>query len=806
MSKKKRNQVPEPVEQHESRMKAATKSALHRNSYQARPLMINTSALATGFALHDISPTAGAIVGGGAALVTAVNAWLGRMSDEERQLLVMHGAAAGAWSIVAGIAGPLEAAVGVAGAVGAVASHTVWAERRKIRKPKLSERPVYDEWNDEDYGILADAGYEGVRMFGREPILTADGKEQIGFYYHLDLSGSSVTADAFIAMGVNKIEAALPGKTRKGAVKILEDPDDVNHVIVEIIWRKQWSLDQPVLHPVVEHLDQLHELVQSAVEHHMSDGAVPAKPIPAHLRNLMPGMATIRNPIAIGVTPNREIVTNTIYRKGYGAMQEYGAGVIGSGKTSRINCEICSLLPCRDVVIWAIDLSAKRGKHFKPWGGCIDWLATTAKEARDMLRAAKAIANARGLAYDNTAIVSPKRAPIIRIIIDELPALFDEMDASELHELLSMLTKQSRSQGISLDMWTQRANQTDHGYGFQSIVSQCGNRTVMKVLTSKEVGGVLENSELVQVDPTQFLPGEQITQNVLTNEMVHSRSFLVREADDDLDDDDERGEGAIDLGDIPAIAALYAPFRPKLDAVSAKAAGEAYANRDLNVPENPLLTPQEVMTPQFTAPPESAAEVDELVQQFKTNVDWLDAVLTGRMTVGYIDDEEGKTMDTSTLPEIDTADILLDRDIPIGNNVDAREDRAHKMKARLQERLAATESGVEELTQQVATIPRAVPLSTAAAQEQPKQFPDTDPIIVAAVETMGKHAGKGAPMSAIQEAAEKALGKKTTSETVRARLRDLNYREKAVLAGKGRGARWYLPHHVPAAADSATSE
>lgn len=800
MSRKSRSHKFEQTEPKESRIKAAVKSALHRHSYQARPLMLNSAALSTGIALHDISPTAGAIVGGSAGLITAVNAWLGRMSDEERRLTLMHGAAAGTWAAIAGLAGPFAPAVGVAGAVGGLVSHGVWFERRKIRKPSLSERPVYNEWNDEEYGILADAGWEGVRMVGHEPIMTADGKRQIGCNYHLDLTGSHLTAESIIAMGPSKLAAALPGKTRKGAVQIFEDEEDVNHIVVEVIWHKQWSLDEPVLHPVIQHLDHLHELVQSAVEHHMSGGAVPAKPIPAHLRHLMPGMATVRNPVAIGVLKNGEIATNALYERGYGAIHDFGAGFTGSGKTSRLNCEICSLLPCRDVLIWVIDLSAKRGKHYKPWGGCIDWLATTPKEARAMLRAIKAIAIERGKVYNNTAIVSPKRAPMIRLIIDEFPALFDEMDASELYEILGMLTKQARAQGISLSLWTQRANQTDHGYGFQSIISQCRTRTLMKVLKSKEAGEVLANSDLLQLDPTKFMQGEQVTEDTFSATLTHSRSLLVREASEDsTDDEDDVGEEVVDIGDIPAIAALYAPYRPRLDAVSAKAAGEAYANREMNAPENPLLTPEEVMMPRFTAPPQTDAEIDDLVQQFKTNVDWLDAVLNGRMTVGYTDDEEGTDMGTNSsgLPELDPTGILLERDIPVGSTVEQREARSKKMAENMRNRLAAAEDGLNELTQQVATIPKDVPLSAVADQEQPKQYPDTDPIVQAALEVMGKYAGKGAPISAIQEAAEQALGKKTTSETVRSRLRDLNNRHRAVLAGKGRGARWYLPHHVP---------
>ena len=64
-----------------------------------------------------------------------------------------------------------------------------------------------------------------------------------------EASGADCTADWFVSQAP-KIAKELPGRTRKGAVTIRENDEDVNHVIVELIWQKQWSMDTDLLHPM----------------------------------------------------------------------------------------------------------------------------------------------------------------------------------------------------------------------------------------------------------------------------------------------------------------------------------------------------------------------------------------------------------------------------------------------------------------------------------------------------------------------------------------------------------------------------
>lgn len=780
-----------------------------RQSHHGRPLAINLEALITASLVHYIpeyfdDPNLALTVGGGfaagSAVVTAITTMLGRLSEEERKLIAYHGLGATAWTLLASILGPFETMTGIGGLLGMVASHATWAERRNIRKPAIEERVVFEDWNganddDEDNGILARAGFPGTRMTGREPMHDANGR-QIGIRYHVDLTGSGITADSMITLGPKKLAAELPGKTRKGAVKVLDDEDDVNHVIIEVIWHKQWSMDTPLLHPVVEHLADLHELVQSAVEHRLSGDTSNAVEIPTHLKYLMPNMATVRDPVLIGIKEDQGPAYEQIYKRGYGTIHEFGVGFTGSGKTTSINAEICSLLPCRDVVIWAIDVSAKRGKHFRPWGGCVDWLATEASEALDMLKAIKNIADERGRAYNKSAVVSPRTAPVIVLIIDELPALWDELGSERCNDFLGSLSKQARSQGICIKAWGQRGIQTDYGHGFQSVISQMGQRRLMKVKKASEAGFVLSNADLLQVDPTKFLPGEGVLEDIFTGEQMHHRGFVVREADDEIEDD---------IGDIPMVAALYAPFRPSLDAVSVKAAGDPYAQRQVIIPDNPLLTPQEVMSPRVTTPAKNEDEVDEVVRQLSTNIGWLDAMLDGRLTVSGItlgDNDTIEEMNTmnSTAPELDTGKVLADLGIPLGGSDSAREKRSTMLSSMLHQQMAPAQADLDEMHAQLAAIPKGTSLADAAGRvEPPKQFPDDDEIAVAALTVLGRASTKGAQNSQIASEIEKETGRKPSPEAIRQRLRDLAFRGKVVLDGKNRGARWYLPHHAPKA-------
>lgn len=787
------------------KVKAQSRALASRNSHQVRPLMINGSAVTTGVLLHEISPTIGAAFGLSAAALTAVNAWLGRLSDNERKHIAIHGLTAAAWSALAGVVG-FTPMVDVAGLVGFIASHLTWAERRGVRKPAASERATATEWNavaedvNERDGILARAGWPGARMFYREPITDAK-DNQIGFRYHIDLSEADTTADAFILSAPAMIAKHLPGRTRQGAVTAHGVEDDVNHVYLDVIWRKQWDLNTSLLHPIVQHLPELTELVHCAIEHHQSGGATEPIVIPRHLRRLMPGMATVRDPLIKGFKEDQSYATETIFRKGHGTYHKFGVGKPGSGKSSDINAEIASLMPCRDALVMVIDVSAKRGKHFEAWGSCIDWLATEIHEANALMKAIVNIINARGRAYRNGAIVSPKTAPTIVLIIDELPALWDAMGSERMNKFLGSIARQARAQGVRLELWGQRGAQTDYGNGFHSVITQCDSRTLLKVTHESEAAYVLNNAELVQNNVTTMLPGEGIDQDAMTGEMTHRRGWLVREGDDEAD------EGTFEsLGDIPAIAALYAPFRPKLDAVSAQAAGEAYANRRVVLPDNPLLTPEEVVTPRVTVePPVSEDDQDAVISQVRTNISWLDAMLDGRLSVpgitsitedgdAVMNDEDETQMN---IAELDAASVLLDMGIPTGESDTAREQRGEMMRANLDQQLAGATAELDQLDAAIATIDPTLGLSDGAGRvDEPQAFPDEDPIIQAALEIMGKHGSQGAPVGAIVAALEKT-GKKPSAETVRTRLRDLANRKKAVLSGSGRGARWYLAHHAP---------
>ncbi|WP_367139548.1 hypothetical protein [Saccharothrix sp. HUAS TT1] len=769
----------------------------HRNRHHGRPLSINAATLAAVLAAQEVDPSYGALIAGGTGVVVGATTWMSDLSENEKKAVAWHAAGAGAWGLAAMLLG-IDPALGLAGVVAALFSHMGTAEVRKVRKPELQERPAFDEWNDPQQGVLAKSGADGARMFHREVVHNAE-MSPIGMDHHVDLSGSKLTLDTFRDLGP-KIAGALPGRTRQGAVTILDDEDDVNHVTVRVIWRKQWDMSKPLLHPIVQHLAEITELVNSAV-------AGESRPIPEHLAPYMPGFDTIRNPVHTGVTEDQRPATAELYRKDYGALHHFGVGFTGSGKTTDINSEICSLMPKRDVIVWAIDVSLKKGKHVKDWGSCIDWLATTPEEALAMLKAAVAVAGARGEAFNSGSLVTPNLAPMIRIVIDELPELYRLLGQEQINIYLTRLGQQARSQLISLSCWGQRGTQDTYGYGFSNLLANFAHRTCMKVRNRNEMSYALESHDLVQhLNATRFLPGEAVEENILTGELQHRRRFIIRERDNEVDGD---------IGDILPVARLYAPFRPQLDAVSAKAAGEAYAKRSTVIPDNPLMTPANVAAPVIVLPPRNEQEEDAILAGIRTNTEWLAALMSGQLSCTGLTDLDGTTSsagittadatpdDTTRTSakdddmigkELDAAEVFAGYGIPLGDDPDVREQRGAKWTAVMDEQFAAFDKDMADLEKLVAEVPQDVTMRQVAdLAPAPKRFADDDPIAVAALAVLGRQGRKGCSMGKLVD----EMPGDPKRGTVLERLRDLAHRDLVVLVGQKRGAKWYAKHHAP---------
>ena len=766
----------------------------HRNRHHGLPLSIDLAALATGSVAHFGSPTAALITGAASAAVIGVPAALGSLSDRERRFTATHGAGAAVWSLAAGIFGPANPLVGAVGALGAITAQFGWVESRRVRTTVSTskvDKQRAREWNGED-GVLARSGLKGATMFATEAVWSADGQRQIGMIYHIDLAGSGVQVSQALTLG-SKIEAEHPSRLRRGAVTMAADEDDANHVLVQVLWRRPWTLETKLNHPIAEHLDEIRELVNAAIEYERTEGqsAGPVE-IPDHLRRLLPNMATIKDPIPAGERPDGSTHYKRFWRRGYGAIHGLKIGFTGSGKTVDINSEIASLLPCRDALIWVLDVSIKRGKDFEAWGPCIDWLATTPEEAREMLKQAIAFADGRGKEYRRSSILSPSMAPSIVIFIDELSALWKQMP--ELcASVLGRATKEFRSQNLILRTASQRGSQDDFGPGFAGVRQMLAYNELLRVKSDGDTAFTLSDTSNLPGDPTKFVYGEAVEEDSITGQQIHRKGYFL-DIGDDEDEDDQ--------GIIPDIVAVYAPFRPVLDERTMKYATKAYRNRTrpTGVP-NPLLTPEAVAEPRT---PESIGTDDDLaehVARITTNTDWLRAFMNGEFRINTHENEgEDDDMDT-TAPVMDLADLTERMGISTGDDELVREQRAESMQARVSQASARTGAAIAELDAKLAQVSEKdanLSMEEAFGQVQVKTFPDDDPIQVFCLKALGKASTKGISTGQIAERyAKHTGGKRPSTTTVMARLKALHAAGKARVSGAGRGVRWYRADQAP---------
>src|SRR5581483_7578453 len=134
-----------------------------------------------------------------------------------------------------------------------------------------------------------------------------------------------------------------------------------------------------------------------------------------------PSVSSITEPIDLG--PFEDAAPcRVLFLRRHGLL----GGTTGVGKSGALNVLMGNLSACRDVVIWAIDL--KKGMELQPWAACIDRLATTPEEARDLLADAVAVLEARAalLATHGKRVWQPSPDfPALIIVIDEYAELTD---------------------------------------------------------------------------------------------------------------------------------------------------------------------------------------------------------------------------------------------------------------------------------------------------------------------------------------------------------------------------------------------
>lgn len=801
------------VEQRRAARQEAAITWAKGNQIHALPVVIDVMCLLV--ALVATLGTLSAAVGIAALGCVAFGAscWFLLDARREHTLVFTHLAVGSVWGLASHLAGLAEPMYWAAGVIIALGAQVSWLDQRSAKKnsPKVKvARSLAEQWNDAENGILVRSGVKGARMYSHAPIRNNDGVV-IGDSFEIDLTGSDTGQDAFEAMG-QRLAEKMPGKVRRGAVNIVGDPDEVNHATVRAIWVSSWksASEDPkgiITHPVVEYLPKIQEIVLNAIERR-KDPSIDTVEIPDYVKMWLPQMRSYADPVPMGQHEDRSTFWMRNYKRKFGVTHLFCVAETGGGKTSFVNGEIASEMPCRDVLFWVIDVSTKKGQDYTGWGSCIDWLATDAEEAVKMLKAARRVAAARGEHYKDAAgsVRSPKQAPTIKLIVDELSALYDELD-TEAFELLNPLTRQGRSQGVQVQMYDQSAEQVGNLYGIKQLMRQMHRRAVLKVADTGNLSNVMRMPGSVPYDMSVAPEGVIAFEDHQSPRPELFRCYYVDTGDPDEDDH----------GVIPALASVYAPFRPALDEVSAHSAGSDYAERAMTREDNPLLTPEEVVMSH--APVNPVLDDDDLAENYaniRTGADWIDALLRGDLHMS--------TPDTSVMPADDThggdspddsqavidavlgssnsvpADgerewtpvaLLKNQGVPTSTGERARQERRQMMQQRHQQAKDELDALFGEADQM--NIPDDNPnLDILEAEDPPQNYPDSDKIMAAALELLRTQASKG---TTTRDIAEAAGGVKR--DTVMLRMRWLVHTGRAVQAGKTKGSRWYSPDCVP---------
>ena len=140
------------------------------------------------------------------------------------------------------------------------------------------------------------------------------------------------------------------------------------------------------------------------------------------------------------------------------------------------------------MVIWAIDL--KKGMELGPWAPCIDRLAITPDEARQLLADAVKVleAGAALLAEQGHRVWQPTAdMPALIIIIDEYAELSD--DAPDAIKHADSIARRGRAVAVNLVAATQRPTQRAMGQG--AVRSQMDVRISFRVRERKDVDLIL---------------------------------------------------------------------------------------------------------------------------------------------------------------------------------------------------------------------------------------------------------------------------------------------------------------------------
>ncbi|MGW2547847.1 hypothetical protein ACWC5I_45015, partial [Kitasatospora sp. NPDC001574] len=266
-------------------------------------------------------------------------------------------------------------------------------------------------------------------------------------------------------------------------------------------------------------------------------------------------------------------------------------GPPGAGKTTFLDGAFANGLRCVDLILWGIDLG-KRGGAFRPWletytegqlntegdaellppttRPAFDWVASTIEEAELMLAAAERISDARVAGYQDVmreanvrgSLPMSSKIPMILIVVDEGVQILSEVRGPKaaLAKRIKDIIGTDREAGIRTILTATDGNLTSIG---DSVISKHSAIRIAMTHTDPTGAGVHKLFGTVPgLDARQLrAKGSGVIGQTGEFEPQPFRTWLS----------------------TPSLArdACLATerFRPRMDAVSARAGGEAYATR-----------------------------------------------------------------------------------------------------------------------------------------------------------------------------------------------------------------------------------
>ncbi|WP_112134479.1 hypothetical protein [Glycomyces dulcitolivorans] len=290
---------------------------------------------------------------------------------------------------------------------------------------------------------------------------------------------------------------------------------------------------------------------------------LPMPPAPADPRSIL-------DPLAVGRFEDGEVAAEV-----YAYQTTSSIGQRDAGKSGLQNVMIDNYASCADCLIWTVDF--KEGSVARHWltpfakghrpTPVFDWVGFTPADVLAMVFELDRIAGIRARSRRGDKIRPTPDLPAIRLMIDEVADLLagaiNDPVKRKAVELLVKVVRKHRSEGLDIDIFSQRATMSFLGEHARDLLSQTTHKNILRVDSPTEVFNTLSiaNAQLGGVDPSEFAePGSLMTVRPGSRRAARRTYYLPTE-------------------DIPARAAHYALFRPGLEDAAAAGASRAYRDR-----------------------------------------------------------------------------------------------------------------------------------------------------------------------------------------------------------------------------------